>query len=733
MARRRRRAPRRRRQSKGRRWVRWLVIAVVVAVPLLYFAFSILFYDPREPETAPFPELVPRDVDVYLRREGLAHDINTLPKPRLLEQLQRTREWRDMASTTWWKGLEWPGELGAGADELTALAADLPFDLLEDVLGREVVVLGRYGEGEAATRQSTALMARITSDAKLAIEALDIELLLQRALPGAVVTELEDPEVPAAQWRRFERPDAEPVFFSRHNDLFVLSADETFLRDVLLAVHGDPERSLGKSRHYLEGLPAPLPGLRDDPEAADFSAEVVLDLPSWFEHRRALEAAGPTPGDGDLAAAGSDPGRSPDFLANLARILFDPYTFKESAARFDVADGDTSIRAHVELAPWAGAEPHGLRDTPSFDVPQRLSEMFGLLPSDVTAAVTMNVELRPFLRALVASLDPEVSKLINSTIRDLARDWPAWQVQSLDGLVSYLDRTLGSEITIAVRPLDHEVPEGSQPLPLMAIMVPLRNPQLWEELALAVIMGYRTLGIDPDTMLQQDEGVGTRKWLGLTGLPVDEISFIALDWKAGTHMLVVATDDDFLREIVTTYTSIQSGSLMGSGRPALTSLKGMRRWIGELQPDGTVEPDKRGQLHGVRSNVALWADSDAMREMFESYGEYVADTETLVDLGVLRIEERRKLIRQLYPQYAPEGAGMPDELSRQLDTRLDGIINGLEDRRLNEQVPALAKAWRDGFAWLDLVRSGVATLNYRSTDADLDVRIETVLAPARGR
>ena len=139
-----------------------------------------------------------------------------------------------------------------------------------------------------------------------------------------------------------------------------------------------------------------------------------------------------------------------------------------------------------------------------------MSEMMAVLPTGVSGVVSLSVELRPFLRALTNSFDPEVVKLMDTSVRDLAKYSPNWHVDSLDGLVAFLDRTWSSDITIAFRPIDHVVEEGTQPLPLMAFMIPLQAPDNWEELTQAVIYGHRSLGLDPDRMWQVDEGVGMR-------------------------------------------------------------------------------------------------------------------------------------------------------------------------------------------------------------------------------
>jgi hypothetical protein len=239
---RRKRVKRRQSRRGGRRLLVRAGIGAALAVPVLYFVFTKMFYDPFEDSQPPFPVLVPRDVDFFVRRESLASDIVAFPRPVLLDRIGRTREFRELSATAWWKGLSWPAAFEAALMQGEAATAELPFDPLADLVGREVALVGRLPPG---AEPELLLMARISGRAKFGVEALDFGLARSRALPGATLTDEEDPDVPGLTWRRLDLPGEGAVYYARRLDLLVASRSQTLLRDVLRAVQGSREGSLG--------------------------------------------------------------------------------------------------------------------------------------------------------------------------------------------------------------------------------------------------------------------------------------------------------------------------------------------------------------------------------------------------------------------------------------------------------------------------------------------------------
>ena len=676
---------RRERRRASSRHLSRLGIGLALLVPVLYFAFTKLFFNPFEDSQPPFPVLVPRDVGLFVRRERLDSDVDSFPRPKLYERLVSTREWKELAQTEWFQGLEWPKQLESLFTEIESQVEQAPLDPMKDLLGREVAVVGRWDAAGSDPQLRVAALLRISGWAKLCVEALDYDSVLSRALPGATRTPVDDPDAPGVVWSRLEIPGSPPLFYGRDLDLLVVGQDETLVRDVLRNVEnpGSREASLGLTRLYQNLVPP-----TDADPAERLSLEVAVDPKPLLPAPAAPEAL-------------VQPG--PDAMINLVRRLLDPSILRAAVARLE-ADGAISLRAHAELDAELAATRHtGLLGTDSFRARERLGEAFARLPDDVSAVVTANVELKPLLVALSASLDPDFMQLLDGTLKDLARYSPGFNVDDVPKLIEYLDRTLTGEITIAMRPLDHAIPAGSQPLPLLAFAAKLKDPDRWRRLDEAVVRGSKALGIDREKMFKQNEGVGERKWLGLPeGLPIQEVSYIVLD---GTTA-VATTDDDLTREIVLAYAN--SRDSLGSDAKARAMLE---------------------RLGDARANLAAWGSAEAVLGIMGPYAEYLAERDTVLDFGPLRLEKKAELLKGEFRQWLGKEDQMPEESKAQLDAKLDAAMQGLERQRVDEQVPALAKTWQQKRQWLKLLDSAVIAVRLGERDADLSVQATTVMGP----
>jgi hypothetical protein len=688
------RPKRRERRQRSNVLLRRLGLALVLALPVLYFAFTKLFFDPFESDQPPFSVLVPRDVGLYARRERLDSDLVEL-RPRVWDDLLSTRAWRELSQTEWWKSQTWPAEFEAQLAQIREASAQLPLDLVDDLAGREVAVLGRLPpQGEP----SLAVMLRISGRAKLAVELLDYDAALERALPGATRSEVTDPEVPGLTWRRLDlpaglAPGAEGAwFYARRLDLLVASRDETLVRDVLRQVQSGEQTSLGLSRMYQDELP-PAAGEPDE----RLSLEFVLDT------RPLLARLGLAKAEQPAATPQAQP-VGPDALANVLDRLVDPSQLGEAAGRLEL-DERLSLQVSADLAdPRASDLGTGLRGSPAFVLRDRLKSVLGLLPSDTTAVVTINAALRPLLEAVASSLGPDETKLLNDTIRDVSRRSAAagWRVDSLPALIAWLDKSLGDEVSIAMRPVDHSVPAGSQPLPSLAFLFHVDDDPAFQAFIDAVVAGHAELGIDPRQMMQVAEGVGTRKWLGVSNLPMTEFSCIVLDRETA----VIGTDDDFVREIVAVYTNQRSSA---AARPEV------RQLLDRLPPRALA-------------NVAAWGDGEALLRVVEPYADYVADTSTILDLGVVRTEKSRELLATpRWSQWRGKEAEMPPDQRKEFDAALDQAVEAVEKLRQDETVPKLAAEWRERRQWLRLLKGFACGLRFGEHDAQLNVVANTAM------
>ncbi len=687
---------RRRRSRSGRRrggsLLKKLGIGLLLLLPVAYFVFTRVFFDPFEEAQPPFQRLVPHDVDIYIRRERLDSDFGSFPAFAVLERLTASREFGEMAGTDWWKGLGWPDEIQATVDRIRAAVSGQDLVNPGELLGREVVLVGRLPvgpdapptEGADLAAGAYAALVRLTPTGKLGyatfLEAHD------RIAPGAQLAAVADPDRPGLTYKRLDLPGQEPIFLARRRDLLVLGMDEQLVQDVLTSTESGRERSLGLSRLYTENMPE---GPADP--ASGFDAEVMINL-------QRLLARAPAAG----AATASE-----DAAADILPVIIDPTLGEQLVGRvaFDASGfllrGRTSLESHR-----TAVERHGLVGTLPFKVGERLTAKFGLMPRDVSAVVSLNADLSDLLKTIRDGLDPELATLVDRALRGMAQYNPQLKLNGLEDMIYYLDRVLGKDITVAVRPLDHDVPEGSQPMPALAIIANVRDPDAWEALASAIIRGHRAFGVPEDGMFKQPEGgVGLRRWLEVPGTAIEAISWVVLDATSNSGTLVFGTDDDFVREIVAAYTG---------SRPSLAS-----------------DPDVRDLIAGIseeRANLVAWVSADAVSDVIAPYGPWLAAAETAVDLAAVRAAQRAAQLR--LPAWRGK-LGSDGELSAEdeaeLDDLLDDLVRASEKERKAAALPAWTAAWQERFSWMALMKDGVLAIRMGERDASVALRVRSVL------
>jgi len=687
MARKRRARKHRSKRHKSSRTGRRLLIGLGLTLPLLYFAFTRMFFDPFEPSQPSFQLLVPQDVDLFVHRKHLSGDFQGFPEPKVPGRWMRTPEWRELTATNWYRGTGWPTDMNALVDSVLGAHAELltqdgSVDPLVDFLGQEVAVVGR----DPGSAGHLAFMARLTPAGKLAVEALAFEGALHGALPGATRTEVRDPDVPAVSWQRIDLPDADSIFYARRYDLLVVGTNERLVRDILRTVEQGSELSLGLSRLYHDNLVSP-----SEPLDQRFSM-------AWFADLNHLVDAY------DLAPDTVD--RHRDALLNVLPRLIDWELMQEGIGRLEFDSRRINFTAHADLDVAAASDDKGgLLGAPAFYVEYRLNQLLSILPSSTAAVVTFNVDLKRFLNTITAGLDSEIITLTNGLIRDVARYNPNWRVQSLSQFIAEVARVLEGEISVAFRPLDHQIPAGAQPIPALAIIAKVRDAAACEALFQAFTNAYRVLGVSTDDMWQQDhQGIGTRKYMNLAGLAAEQVSFMVLEGET----MVLSTDDDFTLDIFKTYTEVDRSAASGDGVSEL---------IASFAPTGQRR---------ARGNVAAWGDVDMIREMLEPYAEWTAELETQLDFLLLRAQLRRQLIESDYSRFKGRDE-LPEDSEAELAAKLDTLLDEMEARRLAEDVPRVAQELRERRQWMELLQQGAFSVLLEERATELAVHLRTAV------
>src|SRR5262249_44371953 len=108
--------------------------------------------------------------------------------------------------------------------------------------------------------------------------------------------------------------------------------------------------------------------------------------------------------------------------------------------------------------------------------------------------------------------------------------------------------------------------------------------------------------------------------------------------------------------------------------------------------------------------------------------DWIADTSTTLDLGVVRTEKSRELLdTPTWREWKGKDAEMPPDQRKDFDAALDKAVEAVEQQRETEQIPQLAGEWRERQQWLHLLKGFAFGLRLGEHDAQLNVVANTAM------
>lgn len=755
-----------------KRATRRTLFVLAFVLGLGYFAFTVLFHDPFEGSYLdPFEEsavaieyVVPRDVDFFVHKRGLAADFDPeeFPVPRVWDEIRLSRRWRDFERTEWARRLAESLALERNVDRVREICRSVPLlDPLDDLLGRDAALFGRFGREEGAP-PSLCLVAIGSQWARFAYEALGHGWL--RSLLGVpldVVTEDDG-------LRRIGLPGGEEVYAFRYLDLFAVGTQAALVRDVARLVDEGRERSLGYMRRYHATV------AQDVDEWAGFRRGGALGGVSSQEVARRLQA------HVDLRALFGLTDADERFREPRGRMsrwilaqLFDPSYFE--TLTLDVGFGNPlDVRGMLVFdKERASRSRTGFYDRKTFELRRAMDGAAALLPADTFFVMAARVDPGQFLPALVKGLeavDPDAKELLDDLIRRIRTLRPDFRANDAMEAARVLAGMLGQDVVVALK-RDTYFGPPADPMPLVCLLLQVedRGPS-FEVLEKArgnpgVATGYNGF-IYPlmaaHSRLQQ-EGKGVAKWYRvfhegrgtpnerliqdviLRGTEIRNVAFGIVDpasktkgpWTlavvlsphveelevadgdGGTHTEPRGTAHEFVTDIVKL-------NVVGDGNSA---------WARDPYRGGTRRVDsllrsekwrEGGDFLQGFASVAAFLD-------FAGYEDVLRDRADLVALEATEIdwrEETRRIEESLLAgEFAQwRGRPMPPEVERRFQERMEEEKDALERER-QERLPEERRIYEESLAWVRLFRSAflAARIDERSQNIELRMRVGTRL------
>jgi len=370
-------------------------IFLIFAIPICYFIFTILFFSPFEDAYGRIDYLIPRKVDLFMCKKGLKNDFVEFPIPAFFSEVEFSREWRVFSETPLYKDLEKQIDLRTKIEELSTALKQIPlFDVLEDVLGEELIVAGNF-KSQGPQPVSGLAFFRASWKIKLAFELFLWDMV--RGWSGA--PELEGSTVfrnPEGYYT-LTMADNTEFYMKRSADLIVAGDDEALMLEVCdLYSLGDSaiDNSLGGSKGYIEKVSMKE---RRDTNYLDFHTDMskVFLLSDWDDAWKANDT---------------------DFSVMVAMEVFNPEFFKSitGAVKFDKY---LDINSKIDLDTGNVEEAKtGFFSFDSFQAEEKLSFIASMCPDDVFFAGCAKLDLEQILKIMERSMGQDLHTTVSNMI-----------------------------------------------------------------------------------------------------------------------------------------------------------------------------------------------------------------------------------------------------------------------------------------------------------------------------
>jgi hypothetical protein len=410
----------------GRRLLRYFLLGLFLLFLAGLWAFSFFLFNPFEGGyDYPIASLVPRDVDFYAGKTGLARDFDPFPRPVFLDELEASPEGQALLALGLRETVaDW--KLDVVVSELDKVLAQLPVELdpLGFFGGKGLAVAGRFTSADLSASQ-WAVYGRTGWLGKLAFELVAggrIDLAAQ----GLAVEpfEFEGERIGA---RLAGGNLAVPLYLARVLDVVVVSNDGALLGAARAFEDARGQDSLLQAAKYTDHI-------------ARASEKDALEV--YFDERAMAEK---------LKLGGSWPdARSNDPATALSGRLFQLTALRELIGTLSF-DRTTTVDLTGELLPNALTDfQERLYGERGFDKNQML-EAASLAPADSGAFFYLHADIGDLLRELRSvyqGIDPAAIANLEDFVRTV------WNHDGLDPLIDDLDAALRGRAALFVRDYD---------------------------------------------------------------------------------------------------------------------------------------------------------------------------------------------------------------------------------------------------------------------------------------
>ncbi len=268
---------------RAKKFFKVAAITLLAVALLLFASIAVFVFNPLEGSLRDMRDIVPRDVDFFLRKLDLDEDFVEAPEPHFWGDLAGHPGWYEkVVRGPTYRDLNGRGEITAALDEVRAQLASVRaqsggfFDIVEHVIGNELEIAGKLGDATGGGAAWCAY-ARVAWQAKAALGALRYGFAQERVRQGGLEVSYEAPMFV------LQAQGGPPLYAARYLDCVIAGNDrELVQRSYGIATGEADAESFGASASYRDGVERRLREWEEQTDQAANAIEFYLRPDRYF-------------------------------------------------------------------------------------------------------------------------------------------------------------------------------------------------------------------------------------------------------------------------------------------------------------------------------------------------------------------------------------------------------------------------------------------------------------------
>ena len=686
--------------KKRRVWRTLLLTLMGLVVFLLMFVAAFIF-NPFESSLPELRDVVPRDVNFFVRKQGLSEDFDPFPEPRFWPALAESNGFDAVKEGGIGRSFIQAGGIKAieGARntfEQVATDSGGYLDIMRDVIGSELIIAGMNHDYSVSPSRPLAtphwcVYTRVNWRVKMLYGLAGFGFVRGKLEEqGMAMTSEGDLMVitPVGQ---------DPIYIKRHLDALMIANNTGLLEKAQLLIDGNRnEEPIGRQPAYTDGAVERINQWREDNEVYDVKALEFMVEPNMFDGFKRFAAIWPSPQARDSM--------NERVLASFLNLK----GWMQVTGGLMFHDGVLGATGQIGL----NSRNHTGFQSSFYTAEQQrreqwLNPFLDMVPESACAAAALRMPAGDFLHAMFDALDKDEKSLINDSLRNAT--FAGENVQDVRDLVERLRLAFQPRTGFVFR---RNVPDPSvdkegnlvvpvtakSPMPQVAWVFWLKpgRKNLVESLVTMLSSYHKSFGFRKvyhlrvpfgDITLPEPVTEFTNPQIPATG----EIAMLVF-----REFFVVSNSGPLIRDIV---------------RTRYSTITGVRS-IRDTSEYADLEPELSNTLSGL-----VWLDGENLMPVLDDYMSF-ADSDTAMPnpewMMQMRPSAEDYVRKKHYPRY-PSMASMPPNLKEQgsdFDKRVVAYMRQkwtrertnftAEDRATIEQLRGLTQMFKAAAVQIEL-------------------------------